>query len=647
MQRGYTHIGLVLDASGSMEDLVGDVKGSIRRFAETQKKSARSGEKIAVDAWKFGNTVERVFHNEELDAIPALIEGYDANMGCTALYDAICMGVDELGAYFAELPEEKRPEHVLFVIATDGYENSSVQFTSSDAQDRIRRQKDIYRWEFVFVASGVNAEVAAIDLGFDPDDKDFQRSVLEVKRESFAPAVCECMALYMDKFRDRNREDFEALVDDLKARTAEVNANAKEEAPDPGIDTDAIDQFIKGLKIRDDELKKSAESESRFEIPKEIGPADVKTLLDQIEKLVDDGKIPADVWNRQLEEHKKETPDEPDPDDTTIREEDVQRVLREIEELEDDGKTADDLWKEWLEKQKESDPGPGPRVAPTDDEDEEEEELAEAPQKPKRKCQRVELIFEDEEYKDRSRVICYGSTEEDGDYDEDDEDDEDEEEEEQEEEQEEEEHGLRMEDWGSRVEPDELPDGWDFDDADDSETADSDEEEEEDEDDDWDSDDEEDEEEEEEEDHLEKEKARKLLNRRVELGELEIWLVELKANGPTLPRIPTLDESRAELEKRLADLLERYGSTIPSRRNYMGVGTFLPVDEPGVLERLAKFLRENVLLYEDENYHDVEEAIMTRATKKSWFERALPQYDHLKERLESGKEDDEPKIFLF
>ena len=46
--------------------------------------------------------------------------------------------------------KEYRAEEVLFVITTDGMENSSREFTYDKIKAMIERQKENYGWEFIF-----------------------------------------------------------------------------------------------------------------------------------------------------------------------------------------------------------------------------------------------------------------------------------------------------------------------------------------------------------------------------------------------------------------------------------------------------------------------------------------------------------------
>ena len=162
MKKGYTHIGLVLDASGSTTSLQEDIKGTLRTFAEEQLKAKDPGETIVLDVWQFSNEVKHI-----IDAKP--IDAYDPSLyrcsGGTALYDAVCIGVDSLGHKFAAMREDERPEDVLFVIVTDGYENSSREYRLADVKKRIETQTNVYSWKFLFLASNIDVNAVGEDIG--------------------------------------------------------------------------------------------------------------------------------------------------------------------------------------------------------------------------------------------------------------------------------------------------------------------------------------------------------------------------------------------------------------------------------------------------------------------------------------------------
>lgn len=160
--KNYTHICIVLDASGSMESIEDDTKGSFNSFL---KKQREADGKTVFDLYQFADEVKRIVKSADLAVFKDdLMRKYHCS-GCTALNDAICIAIDTLGTEFAAMAEPDRPEHVLFVIITDGEENASKEFNSEDVKKRIQHQQDIYQWEFDYLAANQDAFASGAAIG--------------------------------------------------------------------------------------------------------------------------------------------------------------------------------------------------------------------------------------------------------------------------------------------------------------------------------------------------------------------------------------------------------------------------------------------------------------------------------------------------
>lgn len=193
MKHDYTHIIIVLDASGSMSSIQDDIKGSFNEFLKKQREEPG---KTVFDLFQFNDVVKRPVKSVDLALFhDDLMSKYDCT-GCTALNDAVCTAIDTVGHEFAEMPESERPEHVLCVIITDGLENASRKFSSEDVKDRIEHQKTEYKWQFEFLAADQDAFVAGEALGIDRDScMNFTHDIAGVNR------LCARMNNCMDKIR--------------------------------------------------------------------------------------------------------------------------------------------------------------------------------------------------------------------------------------------------------------------------------------------------------------------------------------------------------------------------------------------------------------------------------------------------------------
>ncbi len=165
--KDYTHICIVLDASGSMSDIEGDTKGSFNSFIKAQK--AAEG-KTVLDIYQFSGEVRRIVEHVDLASFSDDLMARYTCSGCTALNDAVCTAIDTLGQEFAAMKEEDRPENVLMVIITDGFENASRKFSSSDVKERIKHQREKYNWEFQYLAANQDAFATGSAMGIAADN---------------------------------------------------------------------------------------------------------------------------------------------------------------------------------------------------------------------------------------------------------------------------------------------------------------------------------------------------------------------------------------------------------------------------------------------------------------------------------------------
>ena len=181
--KSYMHIALVLDASGSMGPLRATTVESLKKFFAGLKSDE---DKTLLDVWQFDDEVKHLADSVDLNAgAPRTIEDYTIG-GCTALYDAICTGIDELGRKFAAMPDAERPDGVIFAILTDGFENASRRFTCADVRARIEHQTSKYSWEFRFLAANQDAVTTGRDFGL----ADESCATFDASEEGIAKVCC-------------------------------------------------------------------------------------------------------------------------------------------------------------------------------------------------------------------------------------------------------------------------------------------------------------------------------------------------------------------------------------------------------------------------------------------------------------------------
>lgn len=155
----YTKIRVLLDRSGSMVAIKEDMEGGFNAFVEKQKEVPGDCD---LTLCQFDSEYEVVYSNLTLDKVPKLSL---IPRGPTALYDATGRSIISLGAELAAMKEEDRPNQVIFVIITDGYENASKEYNSDQIKTMIEHQKDKYNWNFVFLGANQDAIEAAATIG--------------------------------------------------------------------------------------------------------------------------------------------------------------------------------------------------------------------------------------------------------------------------------------------------------------------------------------------------------------------------------------------------------------------------------------------------------------------------------------------------
>ncbi|MGI6003675.1 MAG: vWA domain-containing protein [Lachnospiraceae bacterium] len=161
-----TELVFILDRSGSMAGLESDTIGGYNAFLQKQKK--QDGE-CRITTVLFDNQIELLHDRIDLPAVRPLTEQDYQVGGCTALNDAIGLTVSRIGDVQKRTAEEYRAGKVLFVIITDGLENASRRYSTTQVRAMIRRQKEKYHWEFVFLGANMDAAEQAEELGIGAD----------------------------------------------------------------------------------------------------------------------------------------------------------------------------------------------------------------------------------------------------------------------------------------------------------------------------------------------------------------------------------------------------------------------------------------------------------------------------------------------
>jgi uncharacterized protein YegL len=166
MKKGLTELVFILDKSGSMSDLESDTIGGYNAMLEKQK--AVNGE-CQITTVLFDNNYELLHDRIDIRAVSPITEKEYFVGGSTALLDAIGRTINKIGNAQKHTADDYRAEKVMFVIITDGEENSSREYTSDKVKAQIERQKSKYGWEFIFLGANIDAVETATRFGIAPD----------------------------------------------------------------------------------------------------------------------------------------------------------------------------------------------------------------------------------------------------------------------------------------------------------------------------------------------------------------------------------------------------------------------------------------------------------------------------------------------
>ena len=119
MNPNLTEIVFILDRSGSMAGLEADTVGGFNAMVERQKQEDGAA---LLSAVLFSNSSEVLYDRVDIRRVEPL-----------------------------------RPAKTVFVITTDGMENASRRHSYESVQALIRRMREQYGWEFLFLGANIDA----------------------------------------------------------------------------------------------------------------------------------------------------------------------------------------------------------------------------------------------------------------------------------------------------------------------------------------------------------------------------------------------------------------------------------------------------------------------------------------------------------
>jgi uncharacterized protein YegL len=159
MNNNLTDITLIIDRSGSMASCQQEAENGINHFIEEQKKQPGD---CLLSLVQFDTDYEFVYKGINIKEVGKYTL---VPRGMTALLDACGRAINETGTRLAAMPEYQRPGLVTFVITTDGGENASHEFTTTQIKSMIEKQQYQYSWKFIFLGANQDSFTNAANIG--------------------------------------------------------------------------------------------------------------------------------------------------------------------------------------------------------------------------------------------------------------------------------------------------------------------------------------------------------------------------------------------------------------------------------------------------------------------------------------------------
>ncbi|WP_298519929.1 vWA domain-containing protein [uncultured Methanobrevibacter sp.] len=187
----------LIDKSGSMYGSEKDTIGGFNSFIQKEKQKDLS---TNVTTILFDHEYDVLYKRKSIYEVEELTENEYQVRGSTALLDAIGKTITTL--------DKEIDNKVLFVIMTDGMENSSIEFSKSQISNMINS----HSWEFLFIGADIDSYSEGRGIGIRKSRvANYEKSAGGVEKlyESISDASCclrEDISLDDGEWKKRLRE---------------------------------------------------------------------------------------------------------------------------------------------------------------------------------------------------------------------------------------------------------------------------------------------------------------------------------------------------------------------------------------------------------------------------------------------------------
>lgn len=160
--KNLTEVVFILDRSGSMGGLEADTIGGYNSMLKKQQEIEGD---VVISTVLFDDQTEVLHDRRPLKDVEPITDKQYYVRGCTALLDAVGGAIHHIGHVQKALPEDLRPDKTIFIITTDGMENSSSHYTYDKVKKMVEKKKDKKGWEFIFLGANIDAIAVAGQFG--------------------------------------------------------------------------------------------------------------------------------------------------------------------------------------------------------------------------------------------------------------------------------------------------------------------------------------------------------------------------------------------------------------------------------------------------------------------------------------------------
>jgi Mg-chelatase subunit ChlD len=160
-QNKKVEIIVVLDRSGSMDSIKKQTIDGFNEFVDAQRDN---GANTRITLVQFDHEYQMIYEAKKIGKVEPLNDHLYVPRGMTALLDAVGHTVKLTKKRFDHL-KKGAPDKMIFVIITDGYENSSVKYTKEKVFKKVRKMEKDYGWEFVYLGANQDAIAEASRFG--------------------------------------------------------------------------------------------------------------------------------------------------------------------------------------------------------------------------------------------------------------------------------------------------------------------------------------------------------------------------------------------------------------------------------------------------------------------------------------------------